>query len=469
MATRHGNGDGTVYRRADGRYEVRFYANTTTGKRRRMSRYAASVTEAKRILAAEITKGNRGIPTADRTWLLSEYLDYWLNEVARIRLSPTTYQLYQASIRLYLRPGLGRQRLDRLRTPALQSFFNDLLAAGKPPRAVQVAKMVLSAAMTRALREDLITYQPVRLVQLPGRHPKVNEPWSAKEVTRFLRCAQGDPLYPAFVLLAHYGLRRGEVLGLRWQDLDWARAELHVRQQIQNIGSTLVARGLKTTNSERDLPLLPAARRALAPLRLAAAGSEPQMLVFRTASGKPIDPHNLYRSFMRIIEDNGLRRIRLHDLRHSTATLLAEQGVPPKAVQLILGHASVTTTLGIYTHTTMETKRAALRQLEQLYGTADNRLRCRQTLSSSSLNVVRSTLSTSEESRGNRPKDTLLKSPLEATWDVHSTPVGVLIEAYHTRLQLGRAVVNVVVKSDGEEVSNNVWRAQRGSNPRQVA
>jgi hypothetical protein len=139
---------------------------------------------------------------------VGEYLDYWLAEVARPAVRPTTYAKYEVMVRLCLRPGLGRHRLDRLSVAAVQSYFNGRLQAGDSAAKVQVIRTVLGAALTRAMREELIQRNVARLATVPPAPPARNQPWSADEARRFPAAARPDPLYPAFVLLLVYGLRR---------------------------------------------------------------------------------------------------------------------------------------------------------------------------------------------------------------------------------------------------------------------
>jgi integrase len=163
---------------------------------------------------------------------------------------------------------------------------------------------------------------------------------------------------PAFVLLLLYGMRRGEVLGLRCQDIDLGRRVLHIRQQVQRVQGELRIGPVKTRAGSRDLPVLGLARIALAARRDHQEADRANLgsawmdtgLVFTTRTGRPVEPRNLVRSVTRICDDNGIRKIRLHALRHTTASLLKDLGVPPRDAQIILGHSHIATTQQIYTH-----------------------------------------------------------------------------------------------------------------------
>jgi integrase len=201
-------------------------------------------------------------------------------------------------------------------------------------------------------------------------------PWSPVEALAFLRAAATDPLYPAFVLLVLYGMRRGEVLGLRWQDIDAEAGLVRIRQQVQRIQGELHFGPVKTRAGSRDLPLIGLAQEALATRRVVQDIDRAKLgrcwtdtgLVFTTRTGRPVEPRNLVRSFTRICEANGIRRIRVHALRHTTASLLKDLRVPPRDAQIILGHAHISTTQQIYTHVDAVARRDALTKLNELLG-----------------------------------------------------------------------------------------------------
>ncbi len=185
--------------------------------------------------------------------------------------------------------------------------------------------------------ELLVSRNVARLVALPPDRPTRQQPWSASEALAFLQAARGDRLYPAFVLLLIYGLRRGEVLGLSWQDVDLEQDVLRIHQQLLRTRGRLQLRPVKTNAGRRDLPLLGIARSALlqhAELKVLGAASHEWTahdLVFTTRTGRPVEPRNLVRSFHRIVTSAGLRPIRLHSLRHTTATLPEVSGVASDA------------------------------------------------------------------------------------------------------------------------------------------
>jgi integrase len=376
-ARRRVNGDGSLTKRADGRWMGRYYAWTSAGTRKRITIYGKTRQEAADKMREAQERNRQGIPVPDRTWKLAEWLDYWLEQVVTPNRRPATYRLYEMTVRLYLKPGLGASPLTRLSASRAQAYFTGQLAAGRSVRTVQVMRTVLLSALSRAMREELISRNVARLVELPSWERQPITPWTAAEARAFLDAAKDDPLYPAFVLLLVYGLRLGEVLGLRWHDVDEADNEIRVRQQVQRVKGELRLYPVKTAAGRRDLPLLLGLvvdaleiRRAAQAAHRAELGRAWQDtgLIFSTKTGRPIEPRNLVRSFRRICAHSSLRLIKVHHLRHTTATLLKNLGVPARDAQLILGHSRLAVTLEIYTHEDRQAQRDALGRISDALG-----------------------------------------------------------------------------------------------------
>lgn len=419
MSGRRVTGEGSVYRRKDGRWEAAAYLPTAAGTRRRLRVYAKSRAEAHEKLRARLTDADRGIPTPERSWTVAAYLDYWMRDVAPLKLRPKTIEGYESLIRVHLKPLIGGQSLTRLTVPILQQALNHYLAEGHSIRTVRATRTVLSAALTRAMREELVTRNVARLVELPAEQPKEVTPWTPQESARFLSVAQDDPLFPAYLLLMVYGLRRGELLGLRWSDVDWDNNQIHIRQQLLQIGGELQVGPVKTKAGKRNLPLIPLLRNILArhQARQTDAKHNTWDLVITGQDGHPLWPRNFARRFHRQRERAGLRRVRIHDQRHTTATMLKDLGVPARDAQLILGHAHISTTQQLYQHGNEAAQRQAIDQLGQVLhttptqtATAESSRRSRQNQPSMVESVVLNATSISGGPGGNRTLDTLLKS-----------------------------------------------------------
>ena len=369
------NGEGTISGpRKDGRYVGAFYAPTTAGTTKRVYVYGRTREEAHELLVQEQAKVARGIPVPDKSWKLGPYLDYWLADVVKPNRRPATYALYEMKIRLYLKPGLGQYTLKRLSVRTVQTFLNGKLRSGQSIRNVHILRQILSAALSRAQREELVARNVARLVELPAWEPAEVVPWTPDEAVAFLQAAAGDPLYPAFVLLMLYGMRRGEVLGLRWDDIDTDAGLIRVRQQLQRVQGQLILGPVKTRAGNRDLPLIGLAKDALAARRHAQDTDRANLgrcwantgLVFTTRTGRPVEPRNLVRSFTRICENHSLRRVPIHKIRTMVATLLKRLNIPARDAQAILGHAHISTTQQIYTYVDEASRLDAVTRLNEL-------------------------------------------------------------------------------------------------------
>lgn len=374
------SGDGTVYKRRDGYWVGAYDVPSRSGARKRLVVYGKTQAEVRDKLGKAQQDVRSGIPVPDKVWKLGPYLEYWLENFVKRNRRPATYNLYEMIVRLYLIPGLGTRRLTNLSVPVVQEFLNQRLEKGDSVRKVQIMRTVLSAALTRAVREELIIRNVARLVELPEWKRSTIRPWSADDARRFLAVSKTDPLYPAFVLLILYGLRRGEALGLSWDDIDFDAGTIHIRQQLQRIRGELLLAPVKTSAGKRDLPLLDLARKALTLQAAQQAAYQSDMgrawpqtgLVFTTRTGRPIEPRNFVRSFRRICDQEKLRLIKLHHLRHTVGSLLKDLGVPARDAQTILGHTRISTTLEIYTDTDEHARREALTRLQKLLDAGQN-------------------------------------------------------------------------------------------------
>ncbi|MGV9679313.1 tyrosine-type recombinase/integrase [Nocardia sp. NPDC003482] len=366
--TRRGRGEGSIYLRKDGRWEGAAYLPTASGKLRRVRVYGKTRKETSEKLTLQLADAKRGIPIPERSWTVRSYLDYFIQEVAPKTLRPATISGYSNVIERQLKPMLGPRPLTQLTVTGLQQVFDGEIAGGMTVPTAMQAKLVLSAALTRAMREDLVVRNVARLIVLPHHDRKEIEPWSADEASRFLMAARSEELYPLFLMLTLYGMRKGEILGLQWSDIDWDRDAFRIRQQRQVIRGRMHVGPVKTAKGKRRLPLLTFVRQALNQYQTAIddrpSRANPGRFIFVTESGEPLPQSQLYKTFSDIRKRAGVRRIRIHDLRHTAATLLKNYRVPDRDIQLILGHSRISITQEIYQHGDSETQHHALSRLE---------------------------------------------------------------------------------------------------------
>ncbi|WP_052863575.1 site-specific integrase [Streptomyces niger] len=369
---RNPNGAGSIWQRKDGRWEGRVYVPQPDGTRKRKTIYGATWEECDEKRQELVRRDRQGIPTPTRSAKLSEWLPYWLEEYIRPQRKRTTYVKYEMHTRLYLVPLLGSRRLESLTTANVRRMISTVTAQASAATAKE-AHSVLRTALTAACREELISRNVVQLVPAPRVEPRELRPWSLDETLTFLEAARRDPLYPAFVLAIALGLRRGEILGLHWRDVDFDRRTLTVRTTLNRGGKDLY---LDSTKNRRAR-VIPVPLMCVAPLRwqrLRQANQRAEVgskwhdngLVFTTRSGLPIEPRNLYRSFLRITESAGLPQVRLHDTRHGCASLLFAAGVAPRTVMEILGHSQIAVTMNVYTHVNDDHRREAMSHMDRL-------------------------------------------------------------------------------------------------------
>ena len=215
---RRRRGDGTVYKRKEGRYEAACWVNTPLGIKR-VRRYATTRNDAEAILVEMRKQNDNGIKTNPREEKMGAYMDYWLL-VVKPTIRRSTLSGYEAIIRIYLKPGLGNKCLAKLSVIDVQTFIDNQIRTGQSPRTIQKMRIVLSAILQRAAKEERVPRNVARLVTIPSYKPKEVEPWSVDELTVYLQAASNHQYYPIYFIIGFYGLRRGEALGLSWSDID---------------------------------------------------------------------------------------------------------------------------------------------------------------------------------------------------------------------------------------------------------
>lgn len=378
MAKRRPNGGGTVTKRKDGRYQGAAYVTNTDGHRVRKFVYGSTYDEAAEKLGKLQEQERNGVPVPSRTWTLGEWLAYWLEHIVKPNREHNTYVKYESKVRLYLIPHLGKKSLVRLTPAQLRAFMAELKRTEVPPAARFEVLRVLRNALNRAVREELLTRNVAELVDMPKVTKKEAKPWNAREAITFLRSARAHRLYAACVLVLVLGLRRSEVLGLRWQDIDFDQRQFTPLKQVQRVkGVGLVLKDLKTESSHAVLPLPEFCARALEERRelqdlerrIVGDGwsQEPgQDLIFSSERGGLIDPVGFSRSFNALVKRAGVRRITVRLARHTCGTLLAFLKVHPKVAQAILRHSQISMTMDVYTHVVGDGEREAVTMLAEL-------------------------------------------------------------------------------------------------------
>ncbi|MGH1552754.1 tyrosine-type recombinase/integrase [Streptomyces sp. L7] len=364
--------------RSDGRYMGRAYVTDTDGNRVRKTVYGATWDEANEKLGKLQDQERNGVPVPSRTWSLGEWLAYWLEHIVEPDSEHNTYVKYESKVRLYLVPHLGKKSLIKL-TPAQLRAFMATLKRDKVPAPTRFEVLrVLRNALNRAIREELLTRNVALLVDMPKVSKDKGRAWSAREAITFLRTTRAHRLYAACVLVLVLGLRRSEVLGLRWQDIDFEGRQFTPVKQVQREkGKGLILKDLKTESSTAVLPLPEFCaraleeRRQLQDLERQIVGEAWQQapdhdVIFSSERGGLTDPVGFSRAFNALVKRADVRRITVRLARHTCGTLLAFLKVHPKVAQTILRHSQISMTMDVYTHVVGSDQREAAAMLADL-------------------------------------------------------------------------------------------------------
>lgn len=377
MSKRRGANEGSIYLRKDGRWSADVSQGYENGKRKRITLYGKTRADVHQKLTDHLHKQQQGevIPTCKHT--VGEFLDQWLTDCVKPSLRPRTYESYEEMVRLHLKPGLGHVRLKKLTGQHVQRFLNNLTNKNSAtvkdkklsPRTVAYCRTILRMALGIAEEWRLIPYNPAAIrIRLPGIEQRKVEPWSPEQRLQLLQAIKGDNLSALFLLMLFTGLRRGEALALRWNDVDLETRKLKVSQTMQRIKGGLAFGSPKTDKSARELTIpLPAVvalrehRQKQREERMAAGPVwEDRDLVFTTLTGAPIDPRNAKRVLDRLLAKTELPHCRLHDLRHQFASHMLASGVDIKIVSDCLGHSKLAVTADVYAHVSQAVIREAM-------------------------------------------------------------------------------------------------------------
>ena len=371
MAKRRANGEGSIRKRSDGRWEGRYTTgrNPETGKVIYKNVLGKTQAEVKAKLKVAIEESANLDMLKAEQYTTGQWMDVWFENCAKIKVRPSSHQTYRGYIDNHIKPNIGDVPLNKLSSLHLQKLYKKLLAGGRVERVesksqpkglsaktVRNINQVISSAMDFAKDQKLIGSNPTDGCALPKLEHKEMNTLPVDQLTSFLREAKESGVFELYYIELATGLRRGELLGLKWEDIDLAQGRLRVQRQIARISGEVIEAPLKTKNAYRTLPLSADAVGVLQEQRKK-SGNSPY--VFPSPTGGPISPDSVLHMLHRVLKRAGLAQVRFHDLRHTFATLALQNGVDIKTVSGMLGHYSAGFTLDTYTHVTTSAKKEA--------------------------------------------------------------------------------------------------------------
>ncbi|MCD8050576.1 MAG: site-specific integrase, partial [Clostridiales bacterium] len=373
MAKTRSNGEGNIRLRSDGRYEVRVSGGVdfTTGQHIRISRYANSMEEAIQLLhKLNLAVGNSSA-IQNQKIVLEDWLELWMDIYMKGHLKQSTYMSYETYARKHFNPALGKIPLTELTPRLLQQFYNYKMETEKlSPKSISNMNLYLHKALDQAVREGIIPDNPASHLDLPhSPRPQVTI-FTRDEQARLVR-ASYQHRYGVFIrLVLMTGIRLGELLGLKWEDIDFRSRMMHIRRTLNRLQipglpenhkgpkTEIVLQEPKTSNSARSIPLLPNVLQDLLRWRTVqeadrtAAGDRYQEsgMIVTNPLGGYIEPRTFSDYYAQILALAGLPHFTFHALRHTFASRAMEQGMDEKTLSVLLGHYSVSFTLDTYAH-----------------------------------------------------------------------------------------------------------------------
>ncbi len=372
MAKRRSNGEGNIRKRKDGRWEGRYTAgfDPVTGKQVFKNVLGKTQAEVKEKLKKALAECKQIDFTRTGKYNVSQWMEEWFENVCKIKVRPSSHQAYRGYIDHHITPYIGKIPIEKLSTMDLQKLCKKLMDKGRVERiesekqpkglsskTVRNIIQVISSAMDFAVAQRIISVNPCHAVALPKVEKKEMQTIPAEQLQSFLAEAKATGVYEMYYIELATGLRRGELLGLKWQDIDWENGIITVRRQIARINGEIIEAPLKTKNSYRTVTISPQAVEVLKQQR-EKTNSE---YVFPSPTGGPISPDSVNNMLKRVLARAGIPKVRFHDLRHTFATVALQNGVDIKTVSGMLGHFSAGFTLDTYAHvTTAAQKEAAI-------------------------------------------------------------------------------------------------------------
>jgi integrase len=359
MMGRRGNGEGSIRLRPDGRWEGRYTVHTAEGRKQKTV-YGKTRKEVAEKFTDVMAGRDKGLIFDAGKFTVGEHLERWLEDVVKPSASHRTYSTNAQQVRDHIAPTLGRIKLRDLRKAHIDRLYREKLDSGLSSSTVRRIHAVLHKALEEAVKGDLIPRNPAVHANKPKVKQGEIEPLDTSQAAAFLKAAKDDRFEALYILCLMCGLRQGEALALRWQDIDLDGGKLRVKLQLQRVRSGGGLRFSEPKNAsrrtvglpQRTVSVLKSHRKRQLEEKLAAGPLYRDAgLVFASRHGTPIDAQNVVNRYYKpLLKRAGLPPIRFHDLRHSCLSLLAQRGEPIRDLQALAGHATAAFTLQRYTH-----------------------------------------------------------------------------------------------------------------------
>ena len=385
---RRARGEGSIRQRKDGTWEARFITGVDpgTGKDIRKSVYAKTQKEVRKKMTEAIAALDREDYREPCKMTLAQWLDIWSTEYLK-NVKPRTLESYLCQIKNHIKPNLGAVKLEALSTHAIQVFYNHLgegrdSKPGLSPKSIKIVHGVLHKALEQAVAIGYLRFNPADACTLPRVVRKDLEPLDEDATVRFMEAVKGHQYEAVFLVTLFTGMRQGEVLGLSWDCVDFAKGTITINKQLQkapgggsvyNLIPTKNSKGRTVTPAPFVMDLLRPKRRQQTEWRLKAGPLWTDSgLVFTNELGGHLMPHTVYHNYKKIVAGIGLPNARFHDLRHSYAVAAIRSGDDIKTVQGNLGHATAAFTLDVYGHVTDQMKRESANRMQQYIDRVSN-------------------------------------------------------------------------------------------------
>ena len=361
-------GEGSVYKRGN-----RWVAQVGSGKNREY-KYFDTQREANAWRHKMVEQRRQGLVLTGSKVPLSKFLDDWL-VVAENSVRPNTYLQYSQIVHQHIVPILGKILLKGLRPDHVQSLYTKKLASGTSPNTTRMIHAVLHRALNHALSLGLVIRNVSDVVTRPKVPHKEMKTLDDYQVRQLIQAAEGTRFQILFWIAVTTGLRQGEILGLKWSDIDWQTGRMQIQRQVQRRkGEGLVFCEPKSASGRRVITLGKATLERLRAYKerqykeMLVAGDKWQdyNLIFPTPIGTPLDCSNVLKAYKKCLKEAGLPNLRFHDLRHTAATLMLQEGINPKIVQERLGHADISLTLNTYSHVLPSMQKEAAEKMDEL-------------------------------------------------------------------------------------------------------